>query len=60
MSRVPRPGRKDASPPERHEPDRDKRQPYAKEHEEYSGAGVVRPPEEKTVKRDESRPPRKP
>jgi hypothetical protein len=42
-----------------HEPDRDKRQPYGKEDEDYSGAGVVRPPEEKVGKRDEPNP-RKP
>lgn len=38
------------SPP--HDRDRDKRQPYAKEHEEYSGDGVVKPPKEGSGKRD--------
>jgi hypothetical protein len=60
MSRISRRRSKDASAPQPHEPDRDQRQPYAREHEEYSGAGVVRPPEEKTGKREESPPPRKP
>jgi len=42
------------------EPDRDKRQPYGKEHEDYSRSGVIRPPEEKVGKRDEPNPSRKP
>jgi hypothetical protein len=59
MSRVRQPANKDATKPQPHEPDRDKRQPYGKEDEDYSGAGVVRPPEEKVGKRDEPNP-RKP
>ena len=57
MSRVRKPANKDAEKPLPHEPDRGQRQPYSKEHEEYSGAGVVRPPEEKVGKRDEPKPP---
>ncbi len=60
MSRVRLPENKDAEIPQPHEPDREKRQPYNKEQEEYSGGGVVRPPEEKVGKRDEPNPPRKP
>lgn len=59
MSRLRQPANKDANKPLPHEPDRDQRQPYSKEHEDYSGAGVVRPPEEKTGKRDGRDPPRK-
>ena len=54
------PADKDAETPQPHEPDREKRQPYSKEHEEYSGAGVVKPPKEQVGKRDDGKPPRKP
>ena len=60
MSRVRKPANKDAARPQPHEPERDHSQPHAKEHEEYSGAGVVQPPEEKVGKRDEPNPSRKP
>ena len=56
MSRIRQPENKDAKIPQPHEPDRDNRQPYSKEHEEYSGAGVVRPPEEKVGNRKEPDP----
>jgi hypothetical protein len=59
MSRVRQPENEDAKIPQPHEPDRDRRQPYSKEHEEYSGAGVVRPPEEKVGNREELDPERK-
>ena len=59
MSRLRQPAKKDAGKSLPHEPDRDQRQPYSKEHEDYSGAGVVQPPEEKTGRRDEPSPPRK-
>ena len=52
MSRVRRPANKDAQKPLPHEADRAGRQPYAKEHEDYSGAGVVKPPKEQTGRRD--------
>ena len=60
MSRVRQPANKDANRPQPHEPERDKRQPYAKEHEDYSGAGVVRAPEHKVGKRSGPGPSRKP
>ena len=60
MSRVRQPPNKDAEKPLPHEPDRVQRQPYAKEDEQYSGGGVIQPPEEKVGKRDEKNPPRKP
>ncbi len=59
MSRLRKPANNDANRPQPHEPDRDQRQPYAKEDEEYSCAGVVRPPEEKVGRRDEPNPSRK-
>ncbi len=43
MSRYRQPANKDATRPQPHEPDRDKRQPYSKEGEEYPGGGVIRP-----------------
>ncbi len=59
MTRVRQSAKKDANIPQPHEPYRDKRQPYAKEQQEYSGGGVVRPPEENVGKRDEPSPSRK-
>jgi hypothetical protein len=56
MSRIRPAANKNATKPQLHEPDRDKRQPYSKEDEDYSGAGVVRPPEEKVGKRDQPNP----
>ena len=58
MSRARYPANKEAERPQPHEPDRDGRQPYVKEHEEYSGAGVVRPPEEQVGKREQPKRPR--
>ena len=52
MSRVRQPANKNATRSQPHESDRDQCQPYAKEHEDYSGAGVVRPPEQKVGRRD--------
>jgi hypothetical protein len=60
MSRVRQPENKDAKIPQPHEPDGDKRQPYSKEQEEYSGAGVVRPPKEKVGNREDPGRGRKP
>ncbi len=60
MSRYRRPADKNATKPQKHEPDRSKRQPYSKENEDYSGAGVVQPPEENVGKSDGQNPPRKP
>ena len=60
MSRYRQPVNKGARKPQPHEPHRDKRQPYSKEDEDYSGGGVIRPPEEKVGKRDEPNPSRKP
>ncbi len=60
MSRTRRPVNKGAEKPLPHQPERQERQPYAKEDEQYSGAGVVKPPEEKVGKRDGQNPPRKP
>ena len=59
MSQFRRRANKGTNAPQPHEPDRDNRQPYSKEHEEYSGAGVVPPSEEKVGKRGEPSPPRK-
>ncbi len=59
MSRFRQPANKDATKPQPHEPGRDRPEPYAKEHEEYSGAGVVRPPEEKVGRGGKTNPPRK-
>ena len=58
MSRARYPANKDAEKPQPHEADRAARQPYAKEREDYSGGGIVRPPEEKVGKREQPRPPR--
>ena len=60
MSRCRQSVNKGARKPQPHEPDCDKRQPYGKEHEDYSRTGVIRPPEEKVGKRDEPNPSRKP
>ena len=57
MSRVRHPADRDAEKPQPHEPERDERQPYAREHEEYSGDGAVRPPKEEVGKRQEPEPP---
>jgi hypothetical protein len=59
MTRLRQPPNKKAETPQPHEPDRDQRQPYGKENEDYSGAGVIRPPEEQVGKRDKPGPSRK-
>jgi hypothetical protein len=56
MSRFRRPANKEGENALPHESDREKGQPYAKETEEYSGKGVVRPPKEQVGKRDERAP----
>jgi len=58
MSRVRHPADKEAERLQPHEPGRDRRQPYGKEHEDYSGGGVIRPPEEHTGKGQEPKPSR--
>ncbi len=59
MSRYRQPVNEGATKPQPHEPDRDKRPPYGKAHEDPSGAGVIRR-RRKKGKRDEPNPSRKP
>jgi hypothetical protein len=50
------PADKDATEPQPHEPDRDRRQQYAREHEDSSGGGVMRPPKQQTGSREGRKP----
>jgi hypothetical protein len=45
MSQSRRPANPEADKPQPHEVCADPHQPYSKEHEEYSGVAVVKPPE---------------
>jgi hypothetical protein len=56
MSRYRQPASQDPEKNLPHEGDREKGQPYARETEEYSGKGVVRPPKEQVGKREERAP----
>jgi hypothetical protein len=62
MSQSRRPANPEAEKPQPHQVGGDHHQPYSKEHEEYSGAGVVKPPEESgdvgRRGRDKQNPPR--
>ena len=58
MSRRRYPANRHAPKDHPHEQGRDKAQPYAKEREDYSGAGVVRPPKEQVGRPEEGKPPR--
>jgi hypothetical protein len=53
------PTNKDATKNLPDEQGRDKAQPYAKEAEDYSGAGVVRPPKEQVGKTEDGDPRRR-